>query len=180
MLEWTHELFKVFTTCLVAVFTGVDFSNYSAIDSACPWDCSLCSSLIIHRFWTNCSLRFWVDWRALKESRDTYTVEPFKKRLERFHQRKNLPKGKRQWCSQYHQVLITTATGIKSLSESRYWEFSNLSIGLTLTTHPIKIPYNFHNAIKRGDLFGRNASSSFVIWMHKCSHPVFVTACENG
>ena len=39
---------------------------------------------------------FWVDWRAIKERRDTYTVEPFKKRLERFHQRKNLPKGRRQ------------------------------------------------------------------------------------
>jgi ABC-type nickel/cobalt efflux system permease component RcnA len=35
---------------------------------------------------------FWVDWRALKESRDTYSVEPFKKRLERFHHRRNIQK----------------------------------------------------------------------------------------
>jgi ABC-type nickel/cobalt efflux system permease component RcnA len=35
---------------------------------------------------------FWVDWRALKKTRNTYTVEPFKKRMERFHQQKDLQK----------------------------------------------------------------------------------------
>jgi predicted ABC-type exoprotein transport system permease subunit len=36
----------------------------------------------------------WVDWKAQKKARNTYTVEPFKKRLEKFHQRKNLQKGR--------------------------------------------------------------------------------------
>lgn len=37
---------------------------------------------------------FWVDWKALQKRRNTFNVEPFKARLERFHQRRNMQKGK--------------------------------------------------------------------------------------
>lgn len=38
---------------------------------------------------------FWIDWRALQKRRNTYNIEPFKKRMERFHQRRNIQKGNR-------------------------------------------------------------------------------------
>lgn len=35
-------------------------------------------------------LAFWVDWKELQDRRNTYHIEPFKKRLEKYHKRRQL------------------------------------------------------------------------------------------